>query len=549
MLNKEAFMSLKKRSRTAFLISFVLFLLAALLPSLTAFAAEKDYAIGSAWWNENDTGRMLAEWDKPESSTNYKVQLWRNSTSKPVKSWTLCTTTHYDFSAVIAKKGTGTYWFEVYPAKGGESMKEISDEFEVDSEFLKVIKEYTKNHAAEEQASSQRGWFRAPDGTWRYYKDDGTKLKNDWLDYNGARYHFSSDGIMQTGWQSVGGKWYYFSQDQSTIGILFTSGTTPDGKQVNEEGVMIENGEVVSASGARSGPAVATSLSKTSIGVSEKSTDPGVMKPVSFTAGTGISLDDISYNIDPSQWAPGTPVLVTAVISVTNNYTFAKDLKVTVRGAKSVSVEGSGNSRIVRFDYYPKMTLAAPSNFYYLSEEGLLFWDKVKDAERYKVVLYDGSSQVTTQTVTRNSIEISELMDESREIEEMANVKVYAMSSSGKSGYILTSQAGSIADLNEFLEANAIEGELKYMGQNLIYNDASGERVKDQWVLLGETWYHFERGTGYASKGWYQDTDGLWYYFDQAGRMVTGTITENDKTYVLNDGSRTDLPFGAWIEE
>ena len=519
-----------------------------LVPAVPAFAAEsKDYTIEAAWWNENDSGRMQAEWDKPEGSTNYKVALYRNNTTKAIKSWTLVTTNHYDFSAAIAKKGTGTYYYEVYPVKGGESMVVVSDEYEVDSEDLKLIKEYAKHQKEEEEASSSRGWIKAPDGTWRYYKDDGMKLKNDWLDYEGARYHFSSNGIMQTGWQAIGGKWYYFSTDLSTIGMLVTSGTTPDGKQVDETGAWIEEGKTVSAAGVKTSPPVKTALSKTSIGVNEKNADPGVLKEVQFTAGTGISVDSVSYSVDPSAWEPGTPVLVTAVISVTNNYSFANDLKVTVRGAKSVSVEGSGTSRIVRFDYYPKTTLAAPSVFYYIPEEEQLFWNKVDGAERYKVVFYNGSSQVSTQTVERNTFDIGEFM-ESDEYDDLLNVKIYATSTSGKSGYILTSQAGSIPDLTEFMETRAIEGELRYMGQNLIYNGTDGERVKDAWVQLGGDWYHFDRGNGYAAKGWFQDSDGLWYYFDQTCRMVTGTVTEGDKSYFLNDGSRTDLPYGAWVE-
>ena len=42
-------------------------------------------------------------------------------------------------------------------------------------------------------------------------------------------------GAMLTGWQQIGGKWYYFN----TSGALLTNTTTPDGYTVNANGEWV----------------------------------------------------------------------------------------------------------------------------------------------------------------------------------------------------------------------------------------------------------------------------------------------------------------------
>lgn len=44
---------------------------------------------------------------------------------------------------------------------------------------------------------------------WWYRHSDGSYTKNDWETIDGKKYHFDSAGWMQTGWQKIGGSWYY----------------------------------------------------------------------------------------------------------------------------------------------------------------------------------------------------------------------------------------------------------------------------------------------------------------------------------------------------
>ena len=51
-------------------------------------------------------------------------------------------------------------------------------------------------------------WEEGPGG-WKYKNSDGTYSTNCWQEIDGVRYHFGSNGYMQTGWLYDAGEWYY----------------------------------------------------------------------------------------------------------------------------------------------------------------------------------------------------------------------------------------------------------------------------------------------------------------------------------------------------
>lgn len=59
------------------------------------------------------------------------------------------------------------------------------------------------------------GWVDAEAGKqfWR----DGAPLRDEWLELNGARYRFSSDGLMLIGFQDIDGARYYFAPDTGAM--------------------------------------------------------------------------------------------------------------------------------------------------------------------------------------------------------------------------------------------------------------------------------------------------------------------------------------------
>ena len=81
----------------------------------------------------------------------------------------------------------------------------------------------------------KNGWV-SENGSWHYY-ENGTLAKNKWLNVSGKWYYVVSDGSMISNtWKEIGGKSYYFGAD----GAMYVNTTTPDGKKVNQLGVVIE---------------------------------------------------------------------------------------------------------------------------------------------------------------------------------------------------------------------------------------------------------------------------------------------------------------------
>ncbi|EHJ02147.1 cell wall binding repeat-containing protein [Clostridium sp. DL-VIII] len=116
------------------------------------------------------------------------------------------------------------------------------------------------------------GWSQAADGTWTFFDATGTKVVNNWVNYQGAWYFLKADGVMATGWQQVGSTWYYLNasgamatgwvNDGGTWYYLQSSGAMATGwlndngtwYYLNASGAMLANttvdGYVLGASGA-----------------------------------------------------------------------------------------------------------------------------------------------------------------------------------------------------------------------------------------------------------------------------------------------------------
>lgn len=114
-----------------------------------------------------------------------------------------------------------------------------------------------------EPKSPEGGSWTLVNGAYSYLYSDGTKAANCWLKINGLWYYFNMDGTMvtgwlkdggnyfylnpasgalngamMTGWQEIDGRWYYFSEEGNGFtGMMYADTTTPDGYQVNGNGV------------------------------------------------------------------------------------------------------------------------------------------------------------------------------------------------------------------------------------------------------------------------------------------------------------------------
>ena len=70
-------------------------------------------------------------------------------------------------------------------------------------------------------------------GTWYYFKGSGA-MATGWQHLGGAWYFFRGSGAMSTGWQKISGTWYYFYGDGS-----MAVNTEIDGYKINSSGAMI----------------------------------------------------------------------------------------------------------------------------------------------------------------------------------------------------------------------------------------------------------------------------------------------------------------------
>ena len=70
---------------------------------------------------------------------------------------------------------------------------------------------------------------------WWYSLKEGGYPKSEFKDISGKTYYFDEYGYIVTGWKFIDGKWYYFYES----GAMAKDGKTPDGYQVDSDGVLI----------------------------------------------------------------------------------------------------------------------------------------------------------------------------------------------------------------------------------------------------------------------------------------------------------------------
>ena len=82
----------------------------------------------------------------------------------------------------------------------------------------------------------QTGWISVG-GKWYYLNSSGA-MQTGWISVGGKRYYLNSSGAMQTGWISVGGKWYYLNSS----GAMQTEKTKRVDKEFRTMFPVVEGG-------------------------------------------------------------------------------------------------------------------------------------------------------------------------------------------------------------------------------------------------------------------------------------------------------------------
>lgn len=72
-------------------------------------------------------------------------------------------------------------------------------------------------------------------------------------------------------------------------------------------------------------------------------------------------------------------------------------------------------------------------------------------------------------------------------------------------------------------------------GSDWRYQNEDQSWKAGQWFQDKDgTWYSFDQA-GNVRKGWFQDTNGKWYFFSYEGKMQTGLISVDNKVYFMNN--------------
>lgn len=514
---------------------FSLSIVCAMIIAACAFVVyaddDKDYSISDCWWDTETETSAKGQWEKAESSTGYKVRLYRGS--KLIQDWKSASGSSYDFTSLIVKNGTGNYVFEVYPTKGGQEFIVDSDVLEVNSEIMSGYKKGQKEITRQKELeAASDGWHSYPNNTWTYGKGNNTLAKNEFLTIDGATYYFNSKGYMLTGWQSIGGAYYYFDK---TSGALWRNTTTPDGYYVNADGIWSDaSGNVQKAT---------SNTGSIYVNISESGAD-GTVRSAVVTGVNNADLVSWSFSSDPSTWQLGYPVELYVSVNPKSGYKFSSSTKYSTNIGTVKSCTGS-DPTLITISYYPRIRLEKPRDVY-MGDDGYVKWTKVNKARSYRVRIYNGTTMLKTKTVNTNYCDLSDYSDE-EEYDDI-NVAISAMGPSGNmaSSYIESDAAklGSITDT--MYEDTGVSGTFSRNSAGLIYRDEDDEKVTG-WHEIGGHWYFFEKDH-HAKIGWYQDSDSNWYYFDNEGRMCVGTVTDGNGTYFMNDGSNGAIPYGAWVQ-
>lgn len=515
---------------------------AVLLGTLLRFPAyAANYKITSVTWASSVDGAAEVYWEhsnEKADETAWKIRLYRGSEGKPISKWITTKKDHFDFSVLISRKGTGRYYVEVYPVKGGQDYMVTSEYLVVDGVEMDSIKKWVKQQSENQKdPNTAFGWIKNPDGSWFYRFNDGTYATG-WQQIGGETYYFSSNRIMLTGWQVIKNRWYYFDTES---GKMFRNTTAPGGYSVNADGMLCVDGAPVDASfqpknTEKNAARTLTNLTTIKITSKETKVAPNVVRPMTVTSDGKFSVETYEFSQPYEEWKPGVPITVTCTICANTGYCFTDNTEVTFNRGKLNGFSGNAVERIVTYTYYPRLVLPSPANVS-IGSDGFLRWSPCKNAVQYILKINDGGEQLADIYVNTNKFDFIEY-DGRQDV----TVSIQAIAPESVRNYYYDSFETKISDLDTI----KLNGTLIQTSDSLRYSDDCGNRV-DGWVELFGEWFHFSNGFA-SGPGWWMDKDNRWYYFDSSYHMMTGEITDNGKTYFLNDGSRTDLPLGALVQ-
>ena len=185
-------------------------------------------------------------------------------------------------------------------------------------------------------------WSKDENGVWLYRIQE--PLRNCWafiqnpfateVQPKNAWFLFDAAGKMLTGWQQVGGKWYYLIPDSNgSMGACLLGTVTPDGYTVDENGAWIESipqtaAGIVYAAAQKAAEAEAAAKAAATAATS-------VVTTAASTGSTPVGSDRVVYGGSAGTTSSKGKVS----ISLSANATTTDGKKVSFSGSKSYTLE------------------------------------------------------------------------------------------------------------------------------------------------------------------------------------------------------------------
>ena len=171
------------------------------------------------WWDTGSRSKAIANWTKVTGkNVTYTIQLVVGDDVRTIKEG--LTTNSYDLTNEL--RGDLYYKkqvrFRVRVYGNGEYLDFFNSpkfDWNLHNEIAPAPAPSTPTPAPT-PGQQYNGW-RQDGNTWYYY-ENGTMLKNRWVNFNGFWYYMGSDGKMITGWYTIKNYKYYFDQS----GIMST---------------------------------------------------------------------------------------------------------------------------------------------------------------------------------------------------------------------------------------------------------------------------------------------------------------------------------------
>ncbi len=328
-----------------------------------------------------------------------------------------------------------------------------------------------------------------------YYFDTNGVMQIGLKTVSGKVYYFGTDGIAKTGWQTVSNNKYYFGTD----GVAKTGLQTIESKKYyfNTSGVMQTGWQTISSKKYYFGTDGAMQTGWQTIS-SKK-----------YYLGTDGAMLTGWQTIDNKKYYLGTNgIMVTGTVTI-DDKTYEFD-------SNGVFVK-----EIVEEEPAPELKNGfveeAGKTYYYVDDVKQLGWKKIDS-----VWYYFGADGVMA---TKKWVSYSGDWYYFNADGTMATNKWVAYSGDwyyfGSNGIMVTNKWVSY------------KGDWYYFGDD-------GAMATDKWIAYKGDWYYFGADGIMVATKWvlYKDK---WYYFDASGIMVTGTQTINGKQYTFNSN-------GVWVK-